>query len=264
DAQAPDGTGRTPLHFAARWRRSVLAAFLLEEGADPNARAEADLTPLHELAGAARLADPQSGTAMVLEDPEGEKTLAILLGRSATPDARDATGATPLHWAVRNGTVLLVDQLLAAGADPAIRDNAGCTPLFVALLRARRTETDATGDADRLLVQCLLDRGAAPDAPGPAGMTPLYFAACIGRMNLVELLLQKGADPDLRTHAGLAPLDRAEAAGNAALAAQLRAAGATDEATGAAYLRRSGEGDAETLRGRMVEEDRLIETLLAD
>jgi ankyrin repeat protein len=48
-------------------------------------------------------------------------------GDDLAHQARDARGATALHWAVAGGKAALVELLLARGADPEARDGRGTT-----------------------------------------------------------------------------------------------------------------------------------------
>ena len=50
EVNAKDGTGRTPLHWAAWVGHKEIAELLIENGADVNAKDEEDFTPLHHAA----------------------------------------------------------------------------------------------------------------------------------------------------------------------------------------------------------------------
>ena len=69
----------------------------LDAGADPNARGEYEMTPLHNAA--------MCGNA---------ETVKALLNAGADPNARSEDDETPLHWA---GSAEVVGALLDAGAD---------------------------------------------------------------------------------------------------------------------------------------------------
>lgn len=70
--------------------------------------------------------------------------------RSTTLDRPDVFGDTPLHLAAKQGSIVAVRSLLAAGADPTIRNNNGYTAEQVC--------------AD---VECVLElRAAAPEPEG--------------------------------------------------------------------------------------------------
>lgn len=78
-------SGRTALHFAAIGAQAEAADFLLELGADPNARDPSGLTPLHLGAGWG-----------------STKVLGVLMLKGADKRAKDDHGRTPLDLARRN------------------------------------------------------------------------------------------------------------------------------------------------------------------
>ena len=78
----------------------------------------------------------------------------ILLAAGADPNARQSGGWTPLHGAAHNGDVASVALLLTAGGDPAAVNDDGASVLSLAEQRG----DDATIDAVRLALE-------APQAP---------------------------------------------------------------------------------------------------
>ena len=85
----------------------------LRSGADPKARSEGGLTPLH-------------WAAWFNENPA---VIAALLDAGADLKARDKLGLTLLHWAATsNENPAVITVLLDAGADPKARDKVGKTP----------------------------------------------------------------------------------------------------------------------------------------
>lgn len=56
-----------------------------------------------------------------------------LLKKNANPNIADATGTTPLFWAVKAGNKELVELLLQYKADKTMKDSAGMTPFEYAL-----------------------------------------------------------------------------------------------------------------------------------
>jgi ankyrin repeat protein len=85
-------------------------------------------TLLHALAG-------QAGNGCQL-------AVAGLLRRGASPNARDATGKTPLFYAIANGDLEVVRGLLAAGGDVNIVARDGETPAH-AVVRGGRRDAEA-------------------------------------------------------------------------------------------------------------------------
>ena len=106
----------TPLHWAAHYGRSTIAATLIAAGAEVNAKSNIGSTPLHEAAYA------------------GHATIAAaLIAAGAEVNAKDNDGETPLHEAVsvywRGRASVVVSLLLTAGAEVNAKDNGGETPL---------------------------------------------------------------------------------------------------------------------------------------
>ena len=100
-------TGETPLHIVTAGRDALWLGFLLQRGADPNARNAQGETPLM--------------LATQLGWGEGIETL---LARRAGVDVASASGETPLIRAVQNRDIASVRLLLAGGANPNRPDNA--------------------------------------------------------------------------------------------------------------------------------------------
>ncbi|MDE3000877.1 MAG: ankyrin repeat domain-containing protein [Gemmatimonadota bacterium] len=116
----PDAPRTGALHSAALGGDLKKVASLLEAGADPNARDEHQLTPLHNAMLLMRL-----GIGHV-------EVVVSLLAAGADPNAQDKNQITPLHMAVMLGTVETINTLIAAGADPNLRSAANETPLQLA------------------------------------------------------------------------------------------------------------------------------------
>jgi ankyrin repeat protein len=115
NAWSPDGF--FPLGLAAFFKRPAIARILLENGADPRmASKPAGFTPLHSA-----VADDAGS--------EVKDLVQMLIDAGADPNARSASGGTPLHTAGFTGNVPVTEMLLAAGADPEATDAKGLTPL---------------------------------------------------------------------------------------------------------------------------------------
>jgi uncharacterized protein len=102
-------------------------------------------------------------------------------------NGKSPDGTTPLHWAVYNDNLALVERLIAAGADVTVANEFGSTPL---------AEAATVGNA--AVIEALLEAGAAVDAPGADGQTALMVVARSGNTAAAEVLIERGADVNAR------------------------------------------------------------------
>ena len=207
----------TALHWAVISDRSPdqkMIRFLLKKGADINATREYQETPLHSAA--------YLGLGSVAK---------TLIERGANVNARSGRGETPLHLAsCPTGYPEIVELLLAAKADIEAKQNNGATALHQAVLAGAEP-----------VVVVLLAKGADPNSKNQAGWTPLHYAAAGGRSVIAERLLSGRADANAIDSAGHTPLwialnapavtvtaQGSKPVDTAAVAEMLRQHGATD------------------------------------
>ena len=147
----------------------------LDNGADPMARGENGLTPLHFAASKpARFA----------------KTL---LKFGARFDVQDDNGNQPIHFAAINKVdTQTLEILLTYGADIEAQNQPGWTPIhwWAAL------------GGPKPILPVLLQNGADINVRANDGKTPLHLAANNVNENGLILLTQYGADPNLRDKSG--------------------------------------------------------------
>lgn len=161
-----DGRNRTPLHLAARFGHVKLARWLLEHGADVNARAYNGFTPLH-----------------LATDPTVAK---ILLEHGADIEALTSYGDSALQRAAQKGTLpraphgqAVSKLLITAGAYYDIR-----TAIYL-------------GDVDRVR-ELLKSDASLANKRDHHSYAPLHWAAKLGRASIVKLLLEQGVNVDAR------------------------------------------------------------------
>lgn len=145
--------------------RNVVTS-LLSRGAFASPRDDEGNTPLH-----------------VAVSNRDEELTRLLIECDAMLDAKDKTGATPLHHAAR-GDKRMAELLVAAGASVNVVSNDGDTPLHEAAFRGQR-ET----------VQLLLAHGADANVRNSRGRTPLDEALRRGHRDIVQLLKAKSSGP---------------------------------------------------------------------
>lgn len=233
-----DTEGNTALHGAVLSDEPIVAAMLLDAGADLNAINRAGLTPLASACRAAnwplakfllergaktQLADAEpalvAAASLADDDPEG---IRLLLKHRAAINAVDARKRSALMTAAAEGHEEIARALRAAGADVNLVDQHGSTALMeaaragaVAIVQLlAQAEPDAAvrdqHGRDALTLACqsprahaetvraLLGLGVDPKAPGSDGRSALDHAAAAGRWDLVALL-----DPDTPLPASL-------------------------------------------------------------
>jgi ankyrin repeat protein len=125
-------------------------------------------------------------------------------------------GTTALHWAVRNGDVMLVDRLLRAGAKPTAANRYGLTPLPL-----------ACEQGDPAIVERLLKAGVSANLTGPQGETALHTCARTGHVAAAKVLVTHGASLNaIESWRGQTPIMWAAAQGHAEMVSMLAEAGA--------------------------------------
>lgn len=201
-ANERDKNGDTALHVAALHNQFGVAQALLEAGADPNAKnSYGAFTPddLGSIFASSNHKDPVS-----------------LLMVHGIDQIDMKNGYTPLHLAVFSvGHKKMIELLVSKGADVNARAASGATPLFFAVLRDQKDDVqfllskgadvntpDAYGDtvldcALRLqfgsLIQFLVDKGADVNAQDQSMHRPLSYALGMDDHRWADLLKQHGA-----------------------------------------------------------------------
>ncbi|WP_229477313.1 ankyrin repeat domain-containing protein [Massilia rubra] len=195
--------GAAPRIFMALGKdRHALLKKLLNAGDDPNI-CHAGISPL--------LAAVAGGDAL---------TVTILLDAGARPDSpRDASGGTPLDYALGTPPLEMATLLLDRGADPRVVADGGRTTLHSLALQALPPPQQHA--IQMVLAERLVRQGVPLDATYGQGETALHMAASTGNLDLLNLLLAEGANPTLRNKRGEDALACARRRGYAALVERL-------------------------------------------
>ena len=171
------GDGYSLLHAFAKRGRTSVVEFILDNGADPNARDNDNLTPLIRAAieghgemvqlllerGADIETTFEGNTALIEATLQNNHEIVkLLIQNGANMEARTKDGHTALHLAAANAYLKIVQTLAGAGAEINTRDNKLITPLMSAAL------------CDKLwMVELLLIKGADVEAKDKDGETAL-------------------------------------------------------------------------------------------
>ena len=177
-----DEAGYTPLLWAAMAGNEEAALFLLDHGADPNARVMERVGTLGEN-GVCETTEPGPSVLHYASAVGNVPMVKLLLEKGADVAVKAGfmyRDVTPLYWA-SSGPV--AELLLAAGADPRATTKYGETPLH---------EAAANGHSD--VVELLIEKKVQVDARDRREQTPLMVAAGRGHSGIVEVLLKRGAD----------------------------------------------------------------------
>ena len=182
----------TILHrYVGSWGGNLEAAkFLIEKGANVNAKNAQGSTPLMDVSS-------YSGNL---------ETAKLLIEKGADVNAKDAQGSTALMKAVGSGKVELAKLLIEKGADVNAKNAQGSTALM-----------KAAGSGKVELAKLLIEKGADVNAKNAQGSTALMEAVGSKKVELAKLLIEKGADLNAQDSGGMTPLKIAEEENNKAM-----------------------------------------------
>ena len=171
----------TPLHFAAFKGRKEVAELLINEGADVNAKNQADATPL-DLA----IEKKRDETVSLLRK-HGGKTGSELKGGEPVVEATQPEPPTVkapdilIHEAVAEGNIEAVKQYLNAGRDVNAKDEDSWTPLHF-----------AASDGHKEVVELFIAKGADVNVKSKFDETPLDLAIINNETETADLLRKHG------------------------------------------------------------------------
>jgi uncharacterized protein len=206
---------QTALMWAVAQKHAGAAKALIDAGADIHAKSRGGFTPILFAArvGAVEAADvllaaksdvnevgPGGMTPLILASASGQQDFAIqLLDKGANPNAKDAHGATAMHYAILKGLTSLNGTSRANYSLYLYRPS--LTELVKALLK-HKADPNA-----RLVTSASLtgvyDAGVRRDSESAAGATPYLLAAAAPDVELMRILKDAGADPTVTTNSKL-------------------------------------------------------------
>ncbi|XP_046358020.2 transient receptor potential cation channel subfamily A member 1-like isoform X2 [Haliotis rufescens] len=199
-----DVQNMTPLHRAAIFNHVPVVEFLIDKGADVNAKDIQERTPLLLAASKGgwetvtcllsnkadiKAKDHNNRNFMHLAVKFGGKLnqfgCSILQGIQHYLNEKDDFGCTPLHYASKEGHLLAIDDLLNMGAVISPKNNMKQSPFHFAARYGRFNTC-------KRLLESQNGANIINETDGD-GRTALHLAALNGHVKVVTLLLQKGA-----------------------------------------------------------------------
>jgi hypothetical protein len=116
-------------------------------------------------------------------------------------ESKDAHGMTPLHWAAREGQARIAEILVdhQAPLDAVAEGAHEQTPLIMACESPREGAKD--------VAVLLLQRGANPDVQDSKGNTAMHHVSRTAEAEVLEALVNAEANPNIKNNEGMSPLD---------------------------------------------------------
>ena len=186
DINARGDGGRVPLHFASGYGHHDMVQLLLDHGANPNIQEDALWSPLHQASANGHL-----------------KIAELLVLRGASIDVFNDKQETPLYQAVQNGEVAIARLLIDRGANLRTVDSNGWTLLHV-----------ASYSGHLVVVKLLLRQGAEVDVLDAANKTAVELASDNGKAEVAKFIAEYKTDPSIRINLRSTTLDTAQVGTN--------------------------------------------------
>ncbi|AMV34425.1 Phosphocholine transferase AnkX [Pirellula sp. SH-Sr6A] len=208
---APQQDGMTALHWGVRHGRHDIVQWLLDAGANPNAKTYYGVTPLTiactqgDMASVRLLLDakadattlgPGDATLLMIASRQGnEKIAELLLQSGCSVNATERNGQTALMWAAAAGNTDVVKTLLASGADRDLSLKSGFNAFFFAVRQGHMETVDLFLSTGTDVNQGMNVRsGGGRNAANQT--SSLILAVESGHFELALHLVGRGADPN--------------------------------------------------------------------
>ncbi len=189
-----DDRGNTPLTLAAEFRHPEIIELLKQYGAEP---LDKSIDAQISLISAARRGDLVS--------------IKKALSAGALVNGKNPAGETALTVAIREGHLMVVEELISSGADPNIPGpyiGLGYSPLHLAVFKPRQSFEYGTAAE---ILRILLKNGADVFSDnGYKRQTPLHVAVEMDNEIAVRILIEAGSKILVRDDDGMTPLDYSE------------------------------------------------------
>jgi ankyrin repeat protein len=253
--------GSTPFMFAVLYSEAATIRELLDKGADPNQRNDANATALmwaatdlektrvlvaHGAQVNARSNDGRSALAIAATKAGAAPIVKFLLEHGANPDPAGPTDAAALHQAALAGDAEVMQLLIDHGAHPkaageetlAAAIETDCKKCIQLVEKSFDSKAYSTALVDLAIhsehydgIKFAIEHGANVKAPDVEGRTPLLFAANsdLLPLNTVKLLIDHGADVNAKNIYGNTPLYLAKLHGDTPIVDLLLKSGARPE-----------------------------------
>lgn len=207
-----DRFGYGLLHHAAASNASKTIEFMIWSAAAFNSQLQD--SQLQQLVD---IREPRKGFTPLLfgvMQSNHSAVLTLIEKGHASINAPDYEGNSPLHVAVANGDIKMVQLLLKYGAAPNQCDVEGATPLHI-----------AAANGNTRIAAALISKGASVHVQDNEGEAPLFYCVREGHQLMAQLLMRCGSDPrNCINEDSESPLDVALETGDTAMA-QLLATG---------------------------------------
>ncbi|XP_078592276.1 uncharacterized protein LOC144871122 isoform X2 [Branchiostoma floridae x Branchiostoma japonicum] len=216
DVNCVDGSGRTPLLWAASAGSAEACLTLVQASADPRSSDKDGLTALHCAASRGHL-----------------PCCDVLISQCGCPvDSLDKNQCTPLFYAISFGHGNCTSLLLQKGASPNHQDIKGRSPAYCAAAKGQTS-----------MVPFLIEHGGSLDVPTQDGETALLEAVKGGHTDMVKQLLAADCDVNAVTRSGRSALHEAAEKNNLEMCRLIIDAGGKRN-----LLVRDGQGNSMTAR----------------